>query len=423
MADMVHQRAPGVPGLDDEQKAQDSARDAGQGSDAGDAAFDKLASPDTDDPAEHDASADDAPDSADEESSDTTEDDGDDEQTKPVDKKDEPAKSAGTPRKLSSEKLDESRVPQIFRGMTPRDRESKARAALALSGLYDQEDIDAMPGEKLLARGAKLIKQEEDWKKAKAKASSPATSAPSEDSDDDSPEQTSGLEEDEADDDDAQGGRSDLDDTAADPRDRPSPGGLDKALTQISKKLNLTGEERSIVSQSLKGVMRAEVAKTQAELDKARKAVEKLKTENRSLAVNAVATRFRSSVQELASDFPMLKDAAEIRRFASFVAQHDRDGTRAFGDPEEYLGFLKSMAWASYGASVKETARRELVEGSVRGRKGGADFDGVRPSSDTQLSPEQHEDAAFNISANSQYTKAEREKKLRALSARRKPKK
>ena len=395
-----------------------------------DAAFAKHADDEGGDEDEDDATADSDDDDNglgedDDESPDQKADDADDESDNEDASDDEADDDEDGGEEEESAEEDESRVPTVNRGLTPRQRVEKARAALALSDLFTQDEIDKMPKEEVLRRGAKLLKQDEAFKQLKASKAAeqqpkpPAKNKPrpTTTDEDDSADPDSFEDDDE---DNARAGRSDPDeDESADTPERPSAGGLDKVLRKVAKDLQLRDEETSALAKQVRGVLKQETQKYSRQLAQAREALTALKEQNGQLVKTTVATRFRSGVQSLQSKFPMLKDVAAQKNFAKFVAEHDADGTKVLAGSEQYAKFLEKMAWAAFGHRVKETVKREMVESSVKGRKGSADMQGASPSSRTQLTEEQYEDAVFRINSTPGLSKAEREKRRNLLKNRR----
>jgi len=390
---------------DDEDDASAGGDEANSDDDAGDAE-----SADDNEAAGEKSGEDDA-DSSEDDAEDDAEDDGEQPQDDEAGKGDQPQDDA------QDDDEDDSQVPAVFRGLTKRERIADSRLALKRSGLFTEDEINAMPIDALLKRGARLLKADAAFKTLKGKLSANKSPAPSESDDDDfSPEEESEDDDDELG---ASRRRSAGDDEGGDPASGPSPDGLVKRMVRsITDELNLTDEEQSVVRKRLKSLVANELRARDAQVGKTRKAMELMKQQTQQVAKALVSTRYAFGIEKLSTKFPQLKTPDGLKSFAHKVARYDHDARHALGDPIEYEKFLGDMAWSVFGGDVKKAAAQELLSSAHKAQSSKVLVDGVRKPPGGPLTKSQGDDLILDVMTSQSLSKVEKEKRIAAIKKR-----
>jgi len=256
-------------------------------------------------------------------------------------------------------------------GWTGLDREKReevvrAMQALGRTGLYTNEEMEAMPIDKLLARGDKARRDQEAFDRQKNdlqkwKERARAQGASTEPSDNPS-------------------GRTGEGDSEVEPE------GAGRSVDDIDQMV-----EDGLLDRAGARAIKAKIAEAH------RSAEQKDK-----MAVSAILeTRFNAALDVLVEKFPSLKNPEKARELESFMASVDSNRSIGLGDYAEFKQFATRCAHAVLGEDIGRQARQSLIRESAQAVDNAPSPPGAPSGRKQKLTQEQIENLAMRAAEES----------------------
>lgn len=243
-----------------------------------------------------------------------------------------------------------------------REKIVRAKQALGRTGLYDDAEMDAMPVDRLLAKGDKARRDQEAYDRQKRDTEKWKTRA-----------RAQGAEAGEVPGDPP--GRSGEGDSAAEVGDAGRPW---RSIDQMV--------EDGLIDKSVADEIQSRHRSTEEKV---------------GMALGAVSeTRLAAATDLLVGEFPALKNERDKAEWLAYMADVDRDGSILLGQHGEFMKFAKRAAWAVLGEGIGRSTRESLLRDNAKAvanaplKPGGS-------AGQRKLTPEQLEDLALRAATES----------------------